>query len=312
MSIEGSVGNHTVTPLPLNPSQQAKEDYLSSPSWSASTKKEYRRELTAFRSFLGHDLLEATRKEVEGYLAYRLDQGSAKATVARILAAIRGYFRYAMAEGLIGIDPTGAVRAPKVADTSPRLGLSREEAKALLAVIDPSTPIGTRDRALLMILLTNALRINEALEMKVEDVKEEAGHKVVAIVGKGDKPALVPLAPASWAAIMEWLAAAKIEEGFVFRNMTKGGKVGSTRMSARGATYRVQWLAKKAGIDKHISPHSFRHTAITLALDAGQPLHLVQDMARHADPRTTRRYDQARNSLNNPVPQTLVAALVED
>ena len=172
--------------------------------------------------------------------------------------------------------------------------------------------IGLRDRALLLLLLTNALRISEVLGLDVEALREEGGYRVAAIVGKGDKPALIPLAPVTWQAIHDWLLAADISGGPVFRSMKKNGSRGGGRMSARGAAYRVQWLAKKAGIDKKISPHSFRHTAITLALEAGQPLHLVQDLARHADPRTTRRYDRARQSLNNPVPATLVSVLEQE
>lgn len=318
MSNEANATSHNVIPFPPieSPSTteqpQVAEDYLASPSWSSGTRKEYRRELDAFRAHLGNELLQATRKDVEGYLKARLDGGTSKATVARSLAAIRGFYRYASEEGVIALNPAASVRAPKVPTESPRLGLSRTEAQTLLSTPDPSTTVGARDRALLMLLLSNALRITEALELHVEDLSEVKGQKVAMVIGKGDKPATVPLAAQTWTAITTWLEVSGIEEGFVFRSVTKAGDVGVTRMSARGAAYRIQWLAKKADIGKRISPHSLRHTAVTLALEAGQPLHLVQDMARHADPRTTRRYDRAQKSLNNPVPHVLVAALTED
>ena len=301
-----------VIQLPAGIEQQLLQDYLACPSWAPGTYREYSREIRAFRGFLSKPLLEATRKDIESFVHAQLEDGKARATVARKLSVLRSVYRFAVQEGALMVSPAAAVRAPKVGDESPRLGLSSTEARQLLQSVDRATPIGLRDRALLLLLLTNALRINEVLGLQVEDLREEGGYRVAAILGKGNKPALIPLAPVTWSALEDWLQVTEIEEGPVFRSMTKSGEIGPRRMSARGASYRVQWLAKKAGIDKRISPHSFRHTAITLALEAGQPLHLVQDLARHADPRTTRRYDRARQSLNNPVPATLVSVLEQE
>jgi site-specific recombinase XerD len=112
----------------------------------------------------------------------------------------------------------------------------------------------------------------------------------VTVLGKGSKLAVIPLPPRVARSIDQ--AAGDRTEGPLL--LTRSGR----RMNRQAATRIVRRLAKRAGITKHISPHSLRHSFITAALDAGVPLRDVQIAARHADPRTTTRYDRARNNLD--------------
>jgi integrase/recombinase XerD len=131
------------------------------------------------------------------------------------------------------------------------------------------------------------------LDDRVDVMAVANGHRVVRIVGKGNQPALIPLAPRTSRAIDA--AVGERPDGPLL------ARADGNRLDRRAAGRIVRRLARRAGIDKPISPHSLRHAAITAALDAGCSLRDVQDFARHADPRQTRRDDRARGALDrNP------------
>jgi integrase len=140
------------------------------------------------------------------------------------------------------------------------------------------------------LLAINGLRINEVCTADVADLSENRWHHTLSIVGKGDKPAVVPLPPRTAYAVAAAIDGR--ETGPLV--LTRCG----TRMNRAAAARTVARLARDAGIGKHITPHSLRHSAITAALNAGVSLRDVQQFARHADPRTTLRYDRARQSLD--------------
>ena len=136
----------------------------------------------------------------------------------------------------------------------------------------------------------NGLRVSEALAARAEDIGQERGHCTLTVAGKDGKTALVPLAPSTCEAIDRMLAGRTSGPLFV----TASGRA----MDRFAADDVVRRVARKAGITKRVSAHSLRHSFVTLALDAGVSLRDVQDGARHADPRTTRRYDRGRHSLD--------------
>ena len=274
---------------------------------SEETRNAYRRDLAEFGSFLGKAIDEASRLDVEAWISTLRDADKSPATVGRKVSAVRSYLRLLVDEGTLARNPANHARTPTVSSESTTPGLSKDEARAMLAACDDST-VGRRDRALLALLLYQALRVSEAVGARVEDLGDDSGYPVLRVHGKGGKVVRVPLAPATVAALRAWLEAAEFEDGAILRSVKKGGRVDGA-LSRSGAFRRIRFLAKRASIEKKISPHSLRHTAITLALDSGVSLRHVQDFARHADPRTTRRYDLRRNSLNNPSGAAVVAAI---
>jgi len=256
------------------------------------------------RGFLGWcqdrrlDPLEGvTRTHLEGWARYLEDvEGLAPATVARKLASVCGMYRWAADEGLTTTNPAERVRRPSVPSDSPTLGLDRDEARALLAAAtDP------RDRALLALLTLNGLRVSEACGADVTDLGTERGHRVLTVTRKRGRVEQVPLAPPTVEALDTHLAGRTT--GPLFTDDA------GHRLDRHDAARVVCRVARAAGIGKHLSPHSLRHTAVTLALDAGVPLRDVQDMAGHADPRTTRRYDRARQSLDRHATYALAGYL---
>jgi integrase/recombinase XerD len=145
--------------------------------------------------------------------------------------------------------------------------------------------------------------VSEACGANISDLATERGHRVLITTRKGGKVRRHALAPRTVAALDAHIDG-RSDGPLLLSN-------DGARLDRFDATRIVRRLARRAGIDKSISPHSLRHTAATLALDAGVPLRDVQDLMGHADPRTTRRYDRARDSLDRHATYAL-AAYVSD
>jgi site-specific recombinase XerD len=241
--------------------------------------------------------LAATRVDVDLYARTLKDDGRAPSTIARRLSTLASYYRYAVEEGfLASASPLTHVRRPSVADDSPTLGLDRNELKALL---DAAQAASARDYALACLLAYNGLRISEALDADVDDLATVQGHRTLAITRKGGRRALVALAPRTVDALDTHLEGRTTGPLFP----TRSGR----RLDRHAAGRMVVRAAKAAGVDHTVSPHSLRHTFVTLAREAGASLEDVQDAAGHADPRTTRRYDRARHNLDKAPTYALAA-----
>jgi integrase/recombinase XerD len=146
------------------------------------------------------------------------------------------------------------------------------------------------EHALISLLALNGLRVSEATGANIEALGLEHGHRTLAIVRKGGKHVVIPLAPRTARAVD--LAIGERCEGPLFL------RADGQRLDWHGAGRIVRRVARRAGIAKPVGPHTLRHAFITAALDAGVPLRDVQEAASHADPRTTMRYDRARVSLD--------------
>lgn len=272
---------------------------------SKATRAEYERAIGLLDTFLGErELLDASRRDIEAWRAAMEAAGLAPSTISKRMSAVTGLFAFALDEGLVSINPAARARRPRVPSESPRRGLSPAEVRAMLDACDDSL-LGLRDRMVITVLAVQGWRVGELLALAVEALDEEGGHRVATIHGKGRKVVRVPLAAASCAAISMWLDAAGVGAGPVVLAVRKGEAVGGKAISPQAVDARLKRLARRAGLTRRVHAHLLRHGAATAALDAGVPLRSVQDFLRHADPRTTRRYDSHRQSLNNPTPHVL-------
>jgi site-specific recombinase XerD len=237
-----------------------------------------------------HDLgvLAARRAHIELYARWLEAAGKARATVSRRLSTIAGFYRYCVEEQLLEVSPAVHVRRPRLDYESKAVGLDRNELGMFLVQAGLG---GRRDHALACLLALNGLRISEALNADIEHLGVERGHRTLNITRKGGKVVTIPLAPRTARSID--LCVGERHEGPIFQNWD-----GSRRLDRHAAARIVRRLAKAAGIEKRVTPHSLRHSFITAALDAGVALRDVQEAASHADPRTTMRYDRARHSLD--------------
>jgi integrase/recombinase XerD len=167
------------------------------------------------------------------------------------------------------------------------VALDRNELGALLVTAGLGPP---PEHALISLLALNGLRVSEATGADIEHLGLERGHRTLAITRKGGKVVTIPLAPRTARTID--LAIGERNGGPVFLTPDR------QRLDRHGAGRIVRKAARRAGIAKTVTPHTLRHAFITAALDAGVPLCDVQEVASHADPRTTMRYDRARGSLD--------------
>ena len=259
--------------------------------------------------------LAAGRVHVDLWAATQLDAGAAASSVRRRLSALSSFYRYCAAHDLTGRVPTQGVARPVVdPDYTATVGLDRDQARALVADADADTGAQALRTAAVVRLLHNALRVDEACAADITDLGEDSGHRVLRVVRKGARKAKIPLTPATVAALDAYLAdrAQRVGAG-EWRQLT-----GPLLATAAGGRLRqghlwelVRRLARTAGAGgwEQLSPHSLRHSAITFALDAGASLRDVQDYAGHKDPRTTRRYDHSRDSLDRNAAYTVAAYL---
>jgi site-specific recombinase XerD len=265
------------------------------------TRDAYSLDLRQFVAWCNdHDrrLFGVRRADIECFARDLEARGRARATVARRLCTVSGFYRYAEQEGLLERSPAAHVRRPRLDYESHATGLDRNEVGALLVAAGLAS---ASEHALVSLLAINGLRVSEALGADIEALGLERGHRTLTVLRKGGKVVVIPLAPRTARAID--LAIGERAEGPIF--LGRNGE----RLDRHAAWRIVRRLARRAGINKPVGPHTLRHAFITAALDAGVPLRDVQEAASHADPRTTMRYDRARVSLDRHATY-IVAAFV--
>lgn len=277
-----------VTPI-ADPARLAAAAFLA--RYKGETRRGYQIDLEQFFAWCRRyqlDPLAATRPHLELWARHLEEERHLMpATVCRRLGTITGYYRYAYLDGTIPRSPAEYIRRPKIADESTRLGLDRMELGAVLATARASSPV---DYALLVLMGLLGLRVSEACAVQIEDLGHERGHRTLTVTGKGGRVDTIPLPPPVFRAV-DACAAARTEGPLLY---SRAG----TPLDRYAATRIVKRICKRAGIHKRVSPHSFRHSAVTAALDAGVPIRDVQLFARHADPKTTVRYDRHRRNLD--------------
>ncbi|CAM3633142.1 tyrosine-type recombinase/integrase [Occultella aeris] len=235
-------------------------------------------------------LVGIQRAHVELYIRQLGEDGLMDSSVNTMMHAVRGYFRFAHIDGTIPADPAVYARLPKVhRDESRTQGLDRLE---LIRFLQVAPTITVHHGALAYLLGINALRASEAAAVRIEDYADLLrGHRVLHLIGKGNKPATMPLT----VPVLRVLEACRGER-------TAGPLVlrpDSGRPIDRRDIYRmVQRIAKTARNPRRIGPHSLRTPPSATRWMRGVPLRNAQILARHADPRTTAHYDRARGNLD--------------
>ena len=260
---------------------------------SPATRRSYALDMTAWLGFCGDrgiDPLTARRVHLDAWARVMQSAGAAPRTAARRLAAVSSWYRYLVAEGVRPNSPVEHVRRPKIADRGETPGLTRGELRRLLAAAERNG--SKRSLALLTLLAHTGLRIGETVSRDVGHLAHDRGHRILRLERKGGRGDRTVLTAPVVRALEDYLDGRTAGPLFI----TTAGK----RMGQPEAWKMIRRLAARAGLDgaDEIRPHSLRVAFITGAREAGVPLEDVQDAAGHADPRTTRRYDRGRHSLD--------------
>jgi integrase/recombinase XerD len=269
-----------------------------------TSRKTYTVDAKHFAQWMDGENLSLFSLDRDDLVAYRahLAETYAKSTASRMWAVARRLLDEAVQRSLLAKNPAEGIRGFKAGeDESPHRALKREEAKALLDTIDQSTALGKRDYALIMLLLRTGIRRAEAVALTIGDLVMEQGYHVALIRhGKGNNRGLAKLPVEVRQVIDEYLAAAGREhvapEAPLFVSFRKGDHPQEKPLHPNQVERIVKQRAHAVGIV--MSPHGMRASFITLAFEGGADLALVQDGARHKDPRTTRRYQKRRENLH--------------
>lgn len=255
---------------------------------SDNTLAAYGSDLNIFAKWLNDkSLLEVVESDVFSFLESRYKQGVGSRSSARILSSLRRFYGYLQREGVRQQNPTDLIEAPYVGRVLPE-SLSESDIDLLLDAPEITEVLGYRDKVMLELLYATGLRVSELIGLKFEQVSFRQGF--VRVLGKGNKERLVPVGEQA----LEWLENYMVEArvyilanrqcDFLFITKRGGG------MTRQAFWHIIKRYAKKAGINKPLSPHTLRHAFATHLLNHGADLRVVQLLLGHSDLSTTQIY----------------------
>lgn len=237
--------------------------------------------------FSACDLLprEVDKDDIREYIASRAGKLS-KRSQARLLSSLKAFFDWCIVEGERKDNPCDAVDFPKLGQYLPEV-LSVEEVEAIMDSVDLRSPSGVRDRAILELLYGCGLRVSELCGLCISHVYLDEGF--VRVVGKGDKERLVPLGEPASDAFRAYLEVRPLPAQAAYQD-TAFLNLRGTPLSRVSVFKMIKKQALLAGVDKEISPHSFRHSFATHLIAGGADLRVVQEMLGHESILTTEIY----------------------
>ncbi|WPF67132.1 MULTISPECIES: site-specific tyrosine recombinase XerD [unclassified Corynebacterium] len=249
---------------------------------SQNTLSNYRRDVQRYLDWLDKPLSEVTKTDVEAYVADLQRGGLSTASAGRALVVARGLHRFGVEEGVLDVDVAREVSPPATGQHLPDTWTIEEVGK-LLDSIPHETPVDLRDRALLELLYATGARISEVVALDVDDIDE-----MLVLTGKGSKQRMVPVGGVALRAVEAYLvrgrAAFQPRVHALLLNR-RGG-----RLSRQSSWAVLKGRAEAAGMKKHISPHTLRHSFATHLLEGGADVRVVQELLGHSSVTTTQIY----------------------
>jgi len=258
---------------------------------SLNTLEAYSRDLNRYVEFIEQagikDIREISSDNVISFLGNLKGDGLATSSTNRSLAAIRGFYRYLLTEKVIDENPVANIELARVWMHLPDT-LSREEMNLLLKQPDTKTPLAIRDIAMLELLYATGIRVSEVISLSMSNINWQAGYLIV--VGKGNKERIVPIGRAAFDCLTRYVESSR-------RKLSREKSVNTiflnrsgTGLTRQGFWKIVKKYVRKAGLQKKVYPHTFRHSFATHLLEGGADLRSVQVMLGHADISTTQIY----------------------
>ncbi|MFH1761400.1 MAG: site-specific tyrosine recombinase XerD [bacterium] len=267
-------------------------DFLSiEKGLSANSTQAYEKDLTRYFNHLMNLKLkspyEAGQSHISEFIQLLFGLGLMSSSVARNFSAVKSFYKYSLVENKILVDPTEHLQFPKASRKLPSV-LSVQEVQMLLNKPETNKPAGIRDRTILELLYATGMRVSELINIKFEDIILINGF--IRIMGKGSKERVVPVGQHA----LKWLKQyANDSRPFFDKNRGNANLILNSRgfhFSRMGLWKIVNKYVMAAGIKKHVSPHTLRHSFATHLLEGGADLRAVQEMLGHADISTTQIY----------------------
>lgn len=267
-------------------------------SLSANTLDAYMGDVAKLEKYLREeqkDSLQATADDIQGFFVSLADVGIHARSRARILSSLRSYYSFLKLDDYINHDPTEQIGSPKIGRHLPDV-LALDEIDSMMNAIDLSLAEGRRNRAIIEFMYSCGLRVSELCSLRFSDIY--ITEEFVRVQGKGGKQRLVPVSQHAIAELQAYMAdRANINirpgyEDFVFLSARRGKP-----LSRITVFHIIKELAEAVGIEKNVSPHTFRHSFATHLLEGGANLRVIQSMLGHESISTTEIYthiDRAR------------------
>ena len=262
------------------------------------TLDSYARDLTALAVFaagLEQPLERLSRRDLEAFVRALMSDGKSPRSVARMVACVRGFYRFLTVHQHLSDNPAVDLQAPRAWKVLPKF-LTPDQVEALLQAPDTRTPRGLRDRALIELLYATGLRVSELVALRPQDLHLDAGY--LTTTGKGQKQRLVPVGDEAGEWVVRYLnegrpaLLGKRTSPRLFVN-ARGGGPGITRV---GFWKILKGYGTALGIGRQLSPHVLRHSFATHLLERGADLRAIQMMLGHADLSTTQIYTHILDS----------------
>jgi integrase/recombinase XerD len=260
-------------------------------SYTGNTLDAYVRDLQKLLNYYadtGIDFRHVTLEQLDRFSGSMQELGVQPRSVARILSGVRSFYRFLVLEKEVETDPTELLENPQIGKHLPEV-LSIQEIDDIEQAIDRSKPQGVRDVAIIEMLYSCGLRISELCNLKMSELFLEEGY--IRVHGKGRKERLVPIGGQAIEKLRQWFVirvsvkAKPGHEDYVFISTKRG-----TKLSRITLFVYIKDYAQRAGIQKNISPHTFRHSFATHLLEGGANLRAIQAMLGHEDISTTEIY----------------------
>ena len=233
-------------------------------------------------------IMEVSHASLQNFVSWLNDLGMLANTQARVISGLKAFFNYLMLENLIQEDPSAMLESPKHSRKLPDV-LSYNEINDLITAIDASKPEGMRNKAMLEVLYGCGLRVSELITLKISDLNIQSEY--IRVIGKGNKERIIPIGNIALKLITIYLTEVRVHlkikkgnEDFVFLNRL------GTHLSRISVFTMIKALADQIGLNKTISPHTFRHSFATHLIEGGADLRAVQEMLGHSSITTTEIY----------------------
>jgi integrase/recombinase XerD len=262
-------------------------------SLSGNSIEAYEHDVEKLVQYLDYQKMEVPPKDItlhilQDFIKWINQLGMSARTQARVISGLRTFFKYLLLENAITSNPAELLESPRIGRELPDT-LRVDEIEQMFAAIDLSTPEGERNRTMLEVLYGCGLRVSELTGLKISDLHFSDGF--ISVIGKGNKQRLVPIGERAMKQLQVYIHQVrshinikKGQEDYIF--LTKRG----SRITRVMVFYIIKDLAARSGIQKTISPHTFRHSFATHLIEGGADLRAVQEMLGHASITTTEIY----------------------